>query len=142
MNHNHYSDELLKKVLTETKTIAVVGASPNKARASNRVTEYLVGRGYKVFAVNPGHAGKVIGGAMTYGTISEVPQAIDMVDVFRAPEHLSDVIESALNLPKLPKFIWAQLGVRDDHAAKMAEQAGLTVIQDRCPKIEIPRLGL
>ncbi|KPB01779.1 CoA-binding protein [Ahrensia marina] len=142
MNHDHYSDALLRQVLTSVKSIAVVGASPKESRPSHGVTRFLVSKGFKVFAVNPGHAGTVIGGAMTYATLSELPQAVDMVDVFRAPEHLSDVIESAMNLPTPPKVIWSQLGVRDDHAAKFAEQAGITVIQDRCPAIEMPRLGL
>lgn len=142
MNHDHYSDDHIRDILTSTKSIAVVGASPNPARASHRVTEYLVQRGYKVFAVNPGHAGKMIAGAMTYASLADLPEPVDMVDIFRAPIHLHGVVSAALALPVLPKVIWGQLTVRDDDAAKLAEDAGLTVIQNRCPKIEIPRLGL
>lgn len=142
MNHDHYTDDLIRKVLSSTKSIAVVGASPKPTRASHRVTGYLVERGYKVFAVNPGHAGKVIAGAMTYGSLADLPQPVDLIDVFRAPEHLPDVVADVLALDPLPKYVWAQLGVRDDVAAKRAEEAGLTVIQNRCPKIELPRLGM
>ncbi|MEM9574507.1 MAG: CoA-binding protein [Pseudomonadota bacterium] len=142
MSHDHYEDVHIANVLKSTKSIAVVGASPNPARASHRVTEYLVQRGYKVFAVNPGHAGKMIAGAMTYASLADLPEPVDMVDVFRAPEYLGEVIANALALPTLPKVIWGQLTVRDDAAAELAEAAGLTVIQNRCPKIEIPRLGL
>lgn len=142
MNHDHYEDGLIADILTSTKTIAVVGASPNPARASHRVTEYLIKRGYKVYAVNPGHVGKIIAGAMTFGSLADLPEPVDMIDVFRAPKYLHDVISSALALPIPPKVIWGQLTVRDDKAAKLAENAGLTVIQNRCPKIEIPRLGL
>ena len=142
MNHDHYSDDLIRNILTSTKSIAVVGASPKPARPSHRVTEFLIQRGYKVFAVNPGHVGKMIAGAMTYGSLADLPEPVDMVDVFRAPKHLHGVISSALALPIRPKVIWGQLTVRDDDAAKLAEDAGLTVIQNRCPKIEIPRLDL
>lgn len=106
------------------------------------MTEYLVQRGYTVFAVNPGHAGKMIAGALTYASLADLPQPVDMVDVFRAPEHLNNVVADALALSTHPKVIWGQLTVRDDQAAKIAEDAGITVIQNRCPKIEIPRLGL
>jgi predicted CoA-binding protein len=142
LNHDHYPDDLIRDVLTSTKSIAVVGASPNPARASHRVTDYLVQRGYTVFAVNPGHAGKMIAGALTYASLADLPQPVDMVDVFRAPEHLNNVVADALALSTHPKVIWGQLTVRDDQAAKIAEDAGITVIQNRCPKIEIPRLGL
>lgn len=142
MDHDHYSDDLIRDVLLTTKSIAVVGASPNPARASNRITEYLVQRGYKVFAVNPGLAGKVIAGAKTYASLADLPEPVDMIDVFRAPQYLNEVISDALAMPTLPKVIWGQLTVRDDQAAARAEEAGLTVIQNRCPKIEIPRLGL
>lgn len=137
-----YSDALLRDVLTSVKSIAVVGASPNAARPSYGVTGFLVGRGFKVFAVNPGHAGKIINAAMTYATLSDLPQAVDMVDVFRASEFLGDVVDSAMALPTPPKVIWAQLGVIDEAAAKRAGAAGITVIMDRCPAIEMPRLGL
>lgn len=142
MSHDQYSDDLIRDILTSTKSIAVVGASPNPARASHRVTQYLVDKGYRVFAVNPGHTGKMIAGAMTYASLADLPEPVDMIDVFRAPQHLQQVVSDVLAMPTLPKVIWGQLTVRDDAAAQRAEDAGLTMIQNRCPKIEIPRLGL
>lgn len=141
-HHDTYPDDLIHNVLTTVKTIAVVGASPNPARASHRVTAFLVGKGFKVTAVNPGHAGKVIAGAPVVATLADLPDAVDMVDVFRRSEHVGAVIDQALALETLPKVIWTQLGVRDDEAAARAEAAGITVIQNRCPAIEMPRLGL
>lgn len=142
MNHDDYPDDLIRSILTSVKSIAVIGASPNPDRPSHRVTAFLVARGYRVVAVNPGQAGKITAGAMTCATLSDLPHPVDMVDVFRASEFLGDVIDTVLDMNPLPKVVWAQLGVRDDRAAARAEAAGITVIQDRCPAIEIPRLGL
>ncbi len=142
MDHDHYPDSLIREILTSVRSIAVVGASPNRMRPSNRVTGFLVSRGYKVFAVNPGHAGKIIAGASTYASLADLSQPVDMVDVFRAPQHLPSVVEAVLSMDERPKVIWTQLDVRDDAAAKLAEEAGMTVIQDRCPAIEIPRLAI
>jgi predicted CoA-binding protein len=142
MTDDSYSDDLIRSVLTDVTSIAVVGASPNPARPSHGVTGFLVRKGFTVFAVNPGHAGKTIAGAPTVATLADLPQPVDMIDVFRRSEHLGGVIDAALALDPLPNVIWSQLGVRDDAAAARAEAAGLTVIQDRCPAIEMPRLGL
>lgn len=142
MTDDTYSDDLIRSVLTGVKSIAVVGASPNAARPSHGVTGFLVRKGFTVFAVNPGHAGKTIAGAPTVATLADLLQPVDMIDVFRRSEHLGGVIDAALALDPLPKVIWSQLGVRDDAAAARAEAAGLTVIQNRCPAIEMPRLGL
>lgn len=142
MPHDTYSDDLIRSVLTSVTSIAVVGASPNSARPSHGVTGFLVRRGFEVFAVNPGHAGKTIAGAPVVASLADLPQPVDMVDVFRRSRFLGGVIDEALALPTPPTVIWAQLGVRDDEAAARAEAAGITVIQDRCPAIEIPRLGL
>lgn len=142
MDHDLYSDDLIREVLTSVKTIAVVGASANRDRPSNKVIGFLVSKGFQVFAVNPGHSGRIINKAMTYASLADIPEPIDMVDVFRAPEHLMGVVEEALDLVPQPKYIWGQLGVRDDEAAALAEASGLTVIQDRCPAIEMPRLRL
>lgn len=136
------TDTTLRTVLTDTKSIAVVGASPKTTRPSHGVTGFLVGRGFQVFAVNPGHAGKIINGAMTYASLSDLPKPVDMIDVFRASEFVSDVVETVMDLPWKPKVIWTQLGVRDDEAAKRAEDVGITVVQNRCPAIEMPRLGI
>lgn len=142
MHHDSYTDDHIGAVLTAVKSIAVIGASPNPARPSHGVTGFLVRKGFDVLAINPGHAGKKIAGAMTYASLADLPQPVDMVDVFRRSEHLGGVIDEALALPVRPKVIWSQLGVRDDAAAARAEAAGIIVIQNRCPAIEMPRLGL
>ncbi|OYX85995.1 MAG: CoA-binding protein [Azorhizobium sp. 35-67-5] len=141
MDHERYSDAYIRAVLAGVKTVAVVGASANPSRPSYFVTKYLAERGYKVFPVNPGQAGKPIAGLMSYAALADVPEPIDMVDVFRASEHLGQVVADALALEPRPKVIWAQLTVRDDAAAAVAEAAGLQVVMNRCPKIEYARLS-
>jgi len=141
MAHDRYDDDVIAGVLKSTKTIALVGASPNPDRPSNRVMGFLLQRGYRVFPVNPGQAGKQILGQAVYASLADVPEPVDMVDVFRASEYLDSVVDEALALDQLPKVIWAQLGVRDDQAAVKAEAAGIQVIMDRCPAIEYPRLA-
>ncbi|MEL6919984.1 MAG: CoA-binding protein [Pseudomonadota bacterium] len=136
------TDDQLREILTKTKSIAVVGASPNSSRPSHGVTGFLVSKGFQVFAVNPGHAGKVINGAMTYASLNDLPKAMDMIDVFRASEFVSDVVDAVMDLSWKPKVIWTQLNVRDDAAADRARSAWITVVQDKCPAIEMPRLGL
>jgi hypothetical protein len=118
----------------------MVGASANPARPSHGVLQYLVGKGYRVFPVNPGHVGKEIGGQVVYARLSDVPETIDLVDIFRRPEAVGGVVDEALLLEPLPKTIWMQLGIRDAAAAVRAEAAGLTVIMNRCLKIEYARL--
>ncbi|MBS9475714.1 CoA-binding protein [Ancylobacter radicis] len=140
MNHDHYDDAMLAGWLTRVRSIAVVGASPNPARPSHRVAQFLARHGYRVFAINPGQAGRDIAGLPTYARLADVPEPIDMVDVFRAPEYLAGVVEETLALSPRPALIWTQLDVHDDTAAATAEQAGLAIIMDRCPAIEIPRL--
>ncbi|PYB70755.1 CoA-binding protein [Rhizobium wuzhouense] len=140
--HTHYSNEYLKGILTEVKTIALLGASPKPDRPSFGVMRYLMSKGYRVFPVNPGQAGKEILGQMVYATMADIPEAIDMIDVFRAPEYLGEVVSEALALPTRPQVIWGQLTVRDDEAVKPAEEAGIKVVMNRCPAIEMPRLGL
>lgn len=140
MNHDNYDGNLIRDILKTTKNIAVVGASPNPARPSYGVMRFLLGKGYNVIPVNPGHAGKEIQGQKVYATLADIDQDVDMVDVFRAADQLGSVIDEVLAMKKLPKVIWGQLSVRDDGAAKKAEKEGLTVIMDRCPAIEYPRL--
>lgn len=140
MNHDRYEPEYLKGVLQSTKVIALVGASPDPSRPSHSVMRFLQGRGYKVIPVNPGQAGKEINGETVYAKLADIPVAIDMVDVFRASDYLGKVVDEALALETRPKAIWAQLGVRDDEAAARAEAAGLSVVMNRCPAIELPRL--
>jgi uncharacterized protein len=140
MNHDRYEADYLSGILKSVRTIALLGASPNPERPSNGVMRFLLAHGYEVFPVNPGQAGKQINGRTVYGRLADVPQPVDMVDVFRASEYLDEVVSDALALPQLPQVIWAQLGVRDDAAAGRAEGAGIKVVMNRCPAIEIPRL--
>ncbi|KQY19558.1 CoA-binding protein [Rhizobium sp. Root482] len=140
MNHDAYPDFYLTDILRSTKTIALVGASPNTERPSHRVMAFLLRKGYKVFPVNPGQAGKQIHGQTVYARLADIPEPIDMVDVFRASEAVPALVDEILALETRPKFIWTQLAVRDDQAAKKAEEEGLKVVMDRCPAIEYPRL--
>ena len=142
MNHDHYDNQYIAEILNSVKTIALVGASPNVARPSNGVMGFLLLRGYHVIPVNPGLAGKEIRGQKVYARLADIPEPIDMVDVFRAAEYLGAVVDEALALTPRPKVIWGQLSVRDDAAAAKAEAAGIHVVMNRCPAIEIPRLGL
>lgn len=142
MNHDHYEDAWIAEWLGKVRTIAVVGASPNPARPSHGVALYLARHGYTVYAINPGQAGRELNGLHFYASLADVPEPIDMVDVFRAPEHLQSVVDETLALSPRPRLIWTQLDVRDDAAAAKAEAAGVAVIMDRCPAIEIPRLRL
>lgn len=141
-DHSHYSNDYLKDILGKVETIALLGASPKPDRPSFGVMRFLLSKGYRVFPVNPGQAGKEILGQPVYATMADIPEAIDMIDVFRAPEYLGEVVQEALSLPVRPKVIWGQLTVRDDEAVKPAEAVGIKVVMDRCPAIEIPRLGL
>ncbi len=140
MNHDRYEDDYIAGILKETRTIALLGASPKPDRPSHGVMRFLLDRGYTVYPVNPGQAGKEILGQKTYATLVDVPEQIDLIDVFRAPEYLDGVVEEALSLETQPAAIWAQLGVRDDAAAAKAEAAGIKVVMNRCPAIEYPRL--
>lgn len=140
MNHDRYEDDYIAGILKETRTIALLGASPKPDRPSHGVMRFLLDRGYTVYPVNPGQAGKEILGQKTYATLADVPEQIDLIDVFRAPEYLDGVVEEALSLETQPAAIWAQLGVRDDAAAAKAEAAGIKVVMNRCPAIEYPRL--
>lgn len=140
MNHDHYDDAYLRDILETTKVIALVGASPDPSRPSNSVMEYLQSRGYRVIPVNPGQAGKEINGMTVAARLADIAEPVDMIDVFRASEYLPKVIEEALAMRPAPKVIWSQLGVRDDTAAAFAESAGVKMVMDRCPAIELPRL--
>jgi predicted CoA-binding protein len=119
----------------------MVGASANDVRPSFFVLKYLIAKGFTVYPVNPGHAGKEILGQHVYARLSDIPHPIDMVDVFRAPDAVPAIVDEALRLDPLPKVIWMQLGVRNDEAAARAEAAGLQVVMNRCPKIEYGKLS-
>ena len=140
MNHDRYDSSYIADILKNTKTIALLGASPNAARPSNGVMAFLLARGYRVFPVNPGQAGKQILGQTVYATLADITESVDMVDVFRAAEYLDGIVDEALALATPPKVIWGQLSVRDDKAAAKAEAGGISVVMDRCPAIEYPRL--
>ncbi len=141
MNHDSYDDALIRRILREVKTIALVGASANEARPSWIVTKYLLDRGYDVIPVNPGLAGQTLLGKTVYGSLKDIPGPIDMVEIFRNSEAAGPITDEALSLAPLPKVIWMQLSVRNDEAAAKAEARGVTVIMNRCPKIEYGRLS-
>ena len=141
MNHDSYDNAYIADILNTAKTIAVVGASANEVRPSFFVTKYLIDKGYTVFPINPGHAGKEILGRMTYARLADVPEPIDMVDIFRASAAVPAIVDEVLALDPLPKIIWMQLTVRHDEAAARAEAAGIKVVMNRCPKIEYGRLS-
>jgi predicted CoA-binding protein len=136
-----YSDELIKSILRSTKTIAMVGASGNDMRPSYFAMKYLLDKGFLVRPVNPGLAGKQILGQTVYAALKDVPAPIDMVDIFRASDAAAGIVDEALaEKERLTlKTIWMQLGVINEEAAAKARAAGLTVIMDRCPKIEYGR---
>lgn len=141
MNHDHYDDAYISGILNEVRSVAIVGASANDVRPSYFVTKYLIDKGYDVFPINPGHAGKEILGRMTYAKLADVPVPIDMVDIFRASAAVPAVVDEVLKLDPLPGVIWMQLTVRNDNAAAKAESAGIKVVMNRCPKIEYARLS-
>jgi predicted CoA-binding protein len=141
MDHDSYDDAYISGILNSVRTVAIVGASANDVRPSFFVAKYLLVKGYEVYPVNPGQAGKEILGRMVYASLADVPVAIDMVDIFRASEAVPPIVEQALALRPLPKVIWMQLTIRNDEAAARAEAAGVKVVMNRCPKIEYARLS-
>jgi predicted CoA-binding protein len=134
------SDDLLRDILRRAKTFACIGVSPNPVRPSHYVGRYLTLKGYRVIPVNPGQAGNRLWGVEVKARLAEVGEPVDVVDIFRRPEAVPAIVDEALALDPLPKVIWMQIGVTHPEAAAKAEAAGLTVIQDRCPKIEYQRL--
>ena len=141
MNHDNYPDTYVRGILNTVKTIAMVGISPKDNRPSYFAFKYLLERGYRMIPVNPGQAGKDILGQKVYAKLSEIPEPVDMVDIFRASPYATAVVEEALTMKPRPQVIWMQLGVRNDQAAAKAEAAGLKVVMNRCPKIEYGRLS-
>lgn len=132
------SDEGIREVLSSTKTIALVGASPNPQRASHSVMHYMLDRGYRVIPVNPNV--KEVLGQKTVASLKDIQEPVDMVDVFRKSEHAGPLCDEAIAIGA--KSVWLQLGVINEEGAKRAEAAGLKVIMDRCPAIDMPRLGM
>ncbi|CAK9884628.1 MAG: putative protein YccU [Candidatus Erwinia impunctatus] len=133
-------DQNIAAILHTTHHIALVGASDNAARASYQVMKWLLEQGYQVTPVNPKLAGTQLLGQRVYGQLADIPDPVDMVDVFRASDAAVAIAQEAINIGA--KVLWLQLGVINAEAANLAEKAGLTVVMDRCPKIEIPRLGV
>jgi predicted CoA-binding protein len=136
----HYSDAFLRQIFNTTKTIALVGASANPARPSHYVGQFLTKRGWRVIGVNPGLAGQSLYGETVYASLSDIPEPVDMVDIFRRSEDVPPVVDEALSLPHKPAHIWMQIGVVHDGAAAKAEVQGLSVVMNRCPMVEVPRL--
>jgi hypothetical protein len=141
VNHDAYADTYIRGILNTVKTIAMVGVSPKDNRPSYFAFKYLLERGYNMIPVNPGQAGKELLGRKVYARLADVPEPIDMVDVFRAAQHAAPIIDEALGLKPRPQVIWMQLGVRNDEAAAKAEAGGMKVVMNRCPKIEYGRLS-
>jgi O-acetylhomoserine (thiol)-lyase len=134
-----YTDAKLRSILQRVKTIAMVGASSNWNRPSYFVMKYLQGKGYRVIPVNPGVAGEELLGEKVYASLRDIPEPVDMVDVFRPPRDAPAIVEDAIAIGA--KVVWMQLGIRNDTAAAIAEKAGIDVVMNRCPKIEFGRLG-
>jgi uncharacterized protein len=141
MDHDNYSDSYIRGILNTVKSIAMVGISPKDNRPSYFAFKYLKERGYTMIPINPGQAGKEILGRKVYARLADVPEPVDMVDIFRAAQYTGLIVEEALALNPRPLVIWMQLGVRNDEAAAIAEAAGLKVVMNRCPKIEYGRLS-
>ncbi len=141
--HNNYSDKKLRGILRMVRTFAMVGASTLWRRPSYYAMKYLQHKGFRIIPVNPARAGETILGERVYGSIADVPDRLDMVDIFRTSEEAYEITKDVIanKNEKGIKILWMQLGVRNDKAAELAEEAGLTVIMNRCPKIEFGRLS-
>jgi len=139
VDHDTYEDDYIRGILRATKTIAMVGASANWNRPSYFAMKYLQKKGFRVIPVNPREAGNTILGEPVYGSLADIPDAIDMVDIFRNSAAAGGIADEAVEVGA--KVVWMQLGVRNDDAAARAEAAGLKVVMNRCPKIEFGRLS-
>lgn len=133
-------EDLIREVLQSTRTIALVGASHKPERPSYRVMAYLLEQGYHVIPVNPGLAGQQLLGQEVKRTLADIDEPVDMVDVFRSADAAYEIAGEAIAIGA--KSLWLQLGVINEEATALAQAAGLKVVMDHCPKIEIPRLGL
>lgn len=140
MPSRHYSDTVLKGLLAGVRTIAVVDVSPKPVRPSHDIFLYLLNAGFDVFPVNPGHAGRLIGGRQIFARLADIPAELDLVDVFMSPGVTTRVVDQALALTVKPKVIWMQPGTANEEAEATAVTAGIDVVMDRCIKVEHARL--
>ena len=138
MDHDAYTDDYLRSLLSPDQTIAMIGASPKWNRPSYFVMKYLQSQRFRVIPVNPRAAGEELLGETVIASLDEVPDDVDIVDVFRPPAEAEGIVDQAIE--KQAKTIWMQIGIRNDEAARKAEAAGLNVVMNRCPKIEYSRL--
>jgi len=137
INHDHYSDDYLRNILTEVQSIALVGASPRADRDSHIVMKVLLEAGYQVIPVNPREAGNSILGQTCYGSLAEIDVPVDMVEIFRSSEAALGVTEEAVTIGA--KVVWMQLQIVNYQAAEIAESSGIKVVMDRCPKLELQK---
>jgi predicted CoA-binding protein len=135
-----YPDDFIRDILTQSRVIAMIGASPREDRPSHGVMRFLLSKGHRVYPVNPTCTGAQIHGQVVLQTLQDVPEKIHMVDIFRRSALAGDAVDDAIKVGA--KTVWMQLGVIDEEAARRAEEAGLTVVMDRCPVIEYRRLGI
>lgn len=138
MQHDRYDNSYLAGILGAARTIAVVGASTNDRRPSHWIAGFLLGKGYHVYPVNPLHAGETILGQRVYASLADIPEPIDLVDVFRRTDYLEAIVDEVLALSPRPAAIWTQLGIRDDAAAARAEASGINVVMNRALVAEYP----
>jgi hypothetical protein len=141
MNHDTYDDAYIRGILNTVKTIAMVGVSNKESRPSYFAFKYLLERGYRMIPVNPGLACGELLGQKVYARLADIPEPVDMVDIFRAAPYAVGIVEEALAMQPRPRVVWMQLGIRNDEAAALAEANGLKVVMNRCPKIEYGRLS-
>ena len=141
MNHDSYDDSYIRGILNTVKTIAMVGASEKENRPSYFAFKYLLERGYRMIPVNPGYAGEDMLGRRIFARLADIPEPVDMIDIFRGAQYALAIVQEALALKTRPQVIWMQLGVRNDQAAALAETNGMKVVMNRCPKIEYGRLS-
>jgi hypothetical protein len=141
MSHESYDDGYIRGILNTVKTIAMVGVSPKDSRPSYFAFKYLLERGYRMIPVNPGLAGRDLLGQKAFARLADIPEPVDMVDIFRASAFVLPIVEEALKMQPRPRVVWMQLGIRNDAAAALAEQNGIKVVMNRCPKIEYGRLS-
>jgi len=139
MNHDSYTDAYIRDILVRHPTIAMVGASPNPSRPSYFAMKYLLAKGFHIIPVNLGQAGKTILDQPVYGALGEITEPVEIVDIFRNSDAALPITREAIRIGA--KVVWMQLGVRNDEAATLAEESGLKVVMNRCPKIEYGRLS-